>query len=389
MSADQQSGALVGDDERCAVTFGLIHPAIHAILLCICIKSGATSFENIKGVYVRLLDCQSSHRELELFRVSLPEAVIKGNRNRTAVMGSLERTSDGRWHFRTVAQTVAPADPVRRLIPEGDVVVAIQHGQIEMRQRDLVQDGFAVNVKRIRDAPRPVTLTFQHPDVPETGFVVREPGLPSPGERYDVVFEGDPTNCLQFRAGPGQAPVVQSVASVSPIVPHNTLLFPFLSQEMQNHSRNRPRSVVISNIRAYIPACDKGGTTDAYALVYTKNLNVDNLKKRYTKQPVLKTKILKKTKAPAWVEWPEASVKLNLVRTNSLLPEVLAVLDQDALSKDDKIFSHRINLSWCLYNGDEESYTLQPTKVRSIESMPANSGFTSGMVVLKYTLRFE
>ena len=196
-------------------------------------------------------------------------------------MATLTRNGNtGQFFGNVVGQLIPPADPVHFIVSKGDALVAIERGSIPMRSRDIAwSDGFKENVDRVRKAPTPVTLTFRHPPHKQTYFTT--PGLPPPGAQYDVMF--NTADGLDFEAGPGEAPIVKHARKSSQVYT-NFWIRPFLPPHLQN--ARKPSAVRISQMRALVPACDKGGTSDPQLRVYTNHLNIDFAKlkgKMYTR----------------------------------------------------------------------------------------------------------
>lgn len=173
----------------------------------------------------------------------------------------------------------------------------------------------------------------------------------------------------------------------------NYWLIPYLPPHLAAAARGqKPRNLRISGMRALVPACDKGGTTDAQYRVYSLHLNVDwqTLKaKKYSRQVLYQSQVIPRMPAPAWADWAREQAIIPLVYGNTagIVPERIGVVDVDHFSKDDFIFEHTLDLKWVdLAPGVPLRISKEPTMPFKVENMPQNAGFTSAMLRLEYTL---
>jgi hypothetical protein len=202
------------------------------------------------------------------------------------------------------------------------------------------------------------------------------------------VFFSDPTACLSFEEGPGEAPIVTAVnwqAYLAATANLSHVLRPFAGK-----FQALPSFIEISEISARIPAADRGGTTDAYCKIFFRKLNLGDAAaalRDYTLVELCKSKLLNKTKCPSLVAFPDCVVRVPVETMVGPLPNCyLSVYDHDSMSRDDKLLEHTIDLTWSSAK-DEASFRLHPTWVKAIEDLPANAGFSTNHVEISFTIK--
>ena len=157
-----------------------------------------------------------------------------------------------------------------------------------------------------------------------------------------------------------------------------------------------PTLLRLSNFSATIPACDRKGTSDPYFRVVTYALRegagrvlakLAPLVKSREAMELVKTEVQKKVTCPAEVSFPGAGVvEIPIGSAATRLTRFeLQVLDYDKLSRNDKILTHSVDLTWMFSQTDIEKVVLRPDYVGPIDDQKANAGFTVDSVRLSFT----
>jgi len=271
----------------------------------------------------------------------------------------------------------------------------------------VVQGGpYKFNIDRIQGAAQhcaPVTMKFSR--------------LVENGKTYEVTFDEDPTSQVKFvpqhlRASVMSVvgissqegiPMVQSVAPAfrARLIPGQ--LAPYLGRWMQTP---RPDRAVIHDIRAYIPASDVSGTTDAYCLLFYNKLQGSSTSQLIESWPeiIVKSDVQKKTPCPAIVSFEGLKVETPIDCMNGTIPKlIIKVMDKDfnplgfmagmgkaghaiASAADDCLLQHRVNLSEFVSRdaSKTDQFAVMPDHVGEISNHRSNAGFTKRMVTLLF-----
>jgi len=423
VSGDSVTGAGAGDDERAAIFLPGLDVNICSILVTASIASNARDFNYVRNVYVRLLDVETHTAEIELCRFQLPD-VQNPPDHKTAVLLRLDRVGGSTdfsqsvhpsdWEMRTVGGFCLSPDPARPEVMPGDIVSGVRYGTTEVSMKATawsigaaIQGGpYKFNIDRIEDAAQhcaPITMSFSR--------------LVESGKNYEVTFEDNPTSQIQFspqhlrsnrmsRIGLSTQEGIPMVQAVRPnwrprLIPGQ--LAPYLGCWIDTP---RPDRVVIHDLRAYIPASDVGGTTDAYCLVFYNKLQQSTsgqLVEAWPKE-IARTPVQKKIACPAIVAFGDLAVEIPIDSMNGRVPKcIIEVRDKDwnplgfmagmgskgavvADAADDSLLKHKVNLTEfvCSDKTKTDEFAVQPDVVGEIMNHRSNAGFTKQMVTLLF-----
>ena len=278
-----------------------------------------------------------------------------------------------------------------------------------------VLSGYAENMRRIKCVPRPLLLTFERPAVYATGATSHrfaEEGDHHAGAQYTMHITSEACGVqIVERAASMVISGCRGLARVNPPnttmgwVRDQTIAKATLAAMELNNGRNSaiphspmPTLLRLSNFSATIPACDRKGTSDPYFRVVTYALRegagrvlaklapVGLVKSREATE-LVKTEVQKKVTCPAEVSFPGAGVvEIPIGSAATRLTRFeLQVLDYDKLSRNDKILTHSVDLTWMFSQTDIEKVVLRPDYVGPIDDQKANAGFTVDSVRLSFT----
>lgn len=421
ISNDSVGGASAGDDERAAIFLPGLDMNVCSILVTVSIAANARDFNYVQNVYVRLLDVETHTAEIELCRFQLPDAGTPDD-HKSAVLLRLDRTGasadlaqpvDSKdWELRTVGGFCLSHDPARPDVVPGDIVSGLRYGDTNVSLKatewsigSMVQGGaYKFNIDRIQDAAQhctPIAVSFSR--------------LVEGGKMYEAVFDADPTQTIRFApqhlrgnilslsgvSTQEGIPMVQSVAGNLKARLVQGQLSPYLGLWVKTP---QPDRIVIHDIRAYIPASDAGGTTDAYCQVYYNKLQSSTTSQMIESIPkiIAKSQLLKKVPCPSIVTWPEFAVEIPIDCMNGVIPKcIIKVSDKDfnplgfmagmgskgaavASAADDTLLMHKLNLAEfvCRDASKMHDFVVMPDYVGDIMNSRSNSGFTKQMVTL-------
>ena len=386
MGLDSVSGEGEGDDERFVVQLDHLHGAVHTVLVCLKISSGALDFSQVRGVYIRYLDVTSVSGEDEIWRYDLPMDQVPKH-HRTSVVCRLEKHPElSTWQLRTMNEFIRPLNVGMKPVIAGDILTAI-NGIPLLACHTL--NGYSKNMQRLAASLSYGTcrLSFNRP-IPnytrETSHLLKfsDPEK-SKGGRFELMFDPNgTTNCgITFREDKASV-VVASINHFQFKPKVEQILKPFAL-----HSVPLPVGIRLDKFSAVIPATDRGGTTDAYLRISHKVAQIGGVLsvKDYKRVKLAESKVQRKLRCPADVQFPGISVDVPVSSMVGMLQNcTIAVMDKDRISRDDPILEHDVDLTWLFDGRSSIDVTVHPNRVHTIEDLKQNAGFTSQQVILRF-----
>ena len=386
MGLDSVSGEGEGDDERFVVQLDHLHGAVHTVLVCLKISSGALDFSQVRGVYIRYLDVMSVSGEDEIWRYDLPMDQVPKH-HRTSVVCRLEKHPElSTWQLRTMNEYIRPLNVGLKLVRAGDILTAI-NGVPLLACHTL--NGYSKNMQRLAASLSygACRLSFNRPApefTRETSHLLKfsDPETTAAG-RFDLVF--DPN-------GSGDTGIIfrEDKASVVVNRMNSSQFNPKVEQILKPFALNPaplPVGIRLDKFSAVIPATDRGGTTDAYLQISHKVAQIAGVLsiKDYKRVKLAESKVQKKLRCPANVQFSGISVDVPVSSMVGMLQNcTIAVKDKDHFSRDDYILEHDVDLTWLFDGRSSVDVTVHPKKVHAIEDLKQNAGFTSRQVILRF-----
>ena len=189
------------------------------------------------------------------------------------------------------------------------------------------------------------------------------------------------------------------------------------------HPQPLPKAVIISNIKTYVPSMDNKfglvnivqGTSDVYMkIAWKERVTSQGLLSEGTaleKRVLVQTEVQKKVPCPAWVSFPNVSLRIPIYKLYGTLGAcgtingsvgltdfTIKVYDKDKASADDLIFSTDIDLKPLFGLKDVEHISIRPDhcttsypkpKSGKLNKTGINSGFTDSSFKFNATLTLD
>ena len=392
MGLDNSSGkGQVKDDERFVLELFKLHPVVNSLVIAISIASGADSFSKVHNAWIRMVDVNTQAAEMEIWRYSIDNA-RSPDYHRTALLCKVEHSEDGGWQLRTIAQFLKPSRVDRISLFKGDVLTHINGNPVKPCT-SIGSNTFAFNMQTLGKALafNVTRLTLKRPHLLRSAATAHLAShkIERAGTSFDLVFDpdGDSDCGIVFEESKASVVVKSVKAGYNP--KPEQLLQPIAAPAPPR----KPVKIRLSNFKAFIPATDRGGTTDPYLRICYKTPKASAASamfsvKDFDRHVLAQTKPQLKVRCPSQVTFNQALV-VEAVTDGTMVGQLprctIECMDMDKMSRDDWIFRHDVDLTWMFAHTDEEHVTVHPRQVNDIEDHRANAGFTQAMVLLSYT----
>jgi stress response protein SCP2 len=386
MGLDNRTGEGEGDDERFVVELHKIHPVVYSLVITISLQEGGDDcFSHVRNMYFRMLDVESSTMEKEVFRY-IPDMAKAPDHHRTAVIGRMEKTSEG-WSVKTMYNFLKQSHASRPTVLAGDILSAVNAEPIKPCTGTTTM-GAQLDAMKSNLLAGTTKLTLSRPP-PSIDPKFRHLHALNQSEHgpYNVVFDadGDKDCGIDFHEEAASI-VVRSVRDLEYKPKHMQLLKDFASS---SPLPKLPHTVRISNLKATIPAADRGGTSDPYIRISYKEYKkgIAFMGANSSRVVRVASKPQKKVKCPSEVTFSGITTDVPITSLSGFLPQCdIEVFDKDKLSKDDLLLKHTIDLTWLFCGTTVEQMNVMPRHVSRIEDISSNAGFGTHNVRLACTL---
>ena len=377
------------DDERVAIQFSKLHPNVKSLVITISIASGPLNFKLIQNIYLRMLDAEHGVREIELWRYNL-DATLAQEHHGTVALCRISNEDGLGWKAETLGHYFRPRQVDRIQVQPKDILTHINDEPVKPCTW-VGTNTFGFNMQTLQKSLifNVTKLTFKRPVVFEDASVahLRSKNLDFVGQSFSITFDPDgDSNCgIKFEEN-GSSVVVRACnkRNYNP-KPESGYIGPLGIL----NPLPRPVKIRISNIAANIPATDRGGTTDAYLLIGYKTPKASAVSSMlsvssYDRVNIAETKPAK-VKCPTQLTFPEIVVEVPLFSTTGDVPRCnIELMDRDAMSKDDVVFSHTITITYRFTESPKERFLVTPDFVADVEDLKENRGFSKQDVMLAF-----